>query len=122
MRVILCENYEEMSLQASKLVASQLILKPDSVLGLATGSTPIGLYDKLIEMNERKEIDFSDVITFNLDEYYPIKKSNNQSYDYFMNEHLFSKININKENTHIPNGETDNPEEECKNYEKLIKQ
>lgn len=122
MRVILCENYEEMSSQASKLVASQLILKPDSVLGLATGSTPIGLYDKLIEMNKRNEIDFSTVTTFNLDEYYPIKKSNNQSYDYFMNEHLFSKINIDKNNTHIPNGETDNPEEECKNYERLIKQ
>jgi glucosamine-6-phosphate deaminase len=111
-----------MSSQASKLVASQLILKPDSVLGLATGSTPIGLYDKLIEMNKRNEIDFSTVTTFNLDEYYPIKKSNNQSYDYFMNEHLFSKINIDKNNTHIPNGETDNPEEECKNYERLIKQ
>lgn len=122
MRVILCENYEEMSSQASKLVASQLILKPDSVLGLATGSTPIGLYDKLIEMNKRNEIDFSTVTTFNLDEYYPIKKINNQSYDYFMNEHLFSKINIDKNNTHIPNGETDNPEEECKNYERLIKQ
>lgn len=122
MRVILCENYEEMSSQASKLVASQLILKPDSVLGLATGSTPVGLYDNLIEMNRKGEIDFSSITTFNLDEYYPIKKNNNQSYDYFMNEHLFSKININKNNTHIPNGETDNPEEECKNYEKLIKQ
>ena len=122
MRVILCENYEEMSKQASKLVASQLILKPDSVLGLATGSTPIGLYDNLIEMNKKGEIDFSNVTTFNLDEYYPIKKSNNQSYDYFMNEHLFSKVNIDKENTHIPNGETENPAEECKNYEKLIRQ
>lgn len=122
MRVILCENYEEMSKQASKLVASQLILKPDSVLGLATGSTPIGLYDNLIEMNKKGEIDFSGVTTFNLDEYYPIKKSNDQSYDYFMNEHLFSKVNIDKENTHIPNGETENPAEECKNYEKLIRQ
>ena len=122
MRVILCENYEEMSKQASKLVASQLILKPDSVLGLATGSTPLGLYDNLIEMNKKGEIDFSGVTTFNLDEYYPIKKSNDQSYDYFMNEHLFSKVNIDKENTHIPNGETENPAEECKNYEKLIRQ
>ena len=75
MRVILCENYEEMSSQASKLVASQLILKPDSVLGLAPGSTPVGLYDKLIEMNRKGEIDFSSITTFNLDEYYPIKKA-----------------------------------------------
>ncbi len=118
----MCDNYEEMSNQAAKLVASQMILKPDSVLGLATGSTPIGLYDRLIDMNKKGEIDFSKIITFNLDEYYPIKKSNDQSYDYFMNEHLFSKVNIDKENTHIPNGETDNPEEECKNYEKLIRQ
>lgn len=122
MRVILCENYEEVSLQASKLVASQIILKPDSVLGLATGSTPIGLYDKLIEMNKNNEIDFSNITTFNLDEYYPIKKSNDQSYDYFMNDHLFSHVNIKKENTHIPNGETDNPDKECDDYEKLIRQ
>jgi len=122
MRVILCDNYEELSAQAAKLVASQIILKPDSVLGLATGSTPIGLYDNLVEMNKRGEIDFSGITTFNLDEYYPIKKENSQSYHYFMNEHLFSRINIDKENTHIPDGEAYLPEVECKNYEKLIKQ
>ena len=121
MRVIVCENYEELSEKAARLVAGQLILKPDSVLGLATGSTPIGLYDKLVEMYETGDLDFSGVTTFNLDEYYPIEKSNRQSYYYFMNEHLFSKININSYNTNIPNGETDNPEEECERYEKAIR-
>ena len=120
MRLILCENYEEMSKQAAKLVASQITLKPDSILGLATGSTPIGLYDNLIEMNKNGEIDFSEITSFNLDEYYPIKRDNDQSYYYFMNEHLFSKVNINKENTHIPNGEAEDPEAECKAYEKQI--
>ena len=81
MRVIICENYEELSNQAAKIVSSQLIVKPNSILGLATGSTPIGLYQNLIEMNKKGEIDFSAVKTFNLDEYYPIKKSNDQRYD-----------------------------------------
>lgn len=117
MRVILCENYEELSKQAAKIVSSQLIVKPNSVLGLATGSTPIGLYQNLIDMNKNGEIDFSQVKTYNLDEYYPIKKSNDQSYDYFMNEQLFSHINIDKNNTNIPNGEASDPVKECERYE-----
>ena len=122
MRVIVCDTYEELSATGAKLIESQIMLKPDSILGLATGSTPIGLYNKLVELNKSGEVDFSKVITFNLDEYYPIKRSNNQSYHYFMNEHLFNHININKNNTYIPNGETKNPEEECENYEKLIEE
>ena len=121
MRLILCENYEEMSNQAAKIVASQITLKPDSILGLATGSTPIGLYDNLIEMNKKGEIDFSEITSFNLDEYYPIKRDNDQSYYYFMNEHLFSHVNIDKAKTHIPNGEATDPEAECKEYEAKIK-
>ncbi len=117
MKIIVCENYEEMSRQAAKIVSSQLIVKPNSILGLATGSTPIGLYQNLIEMNQKGEIDFSEVKTFNLDEYYPIKKSNDQSYDYFMNEQLFSKVNIDKKNIDIPNGEADDPVRECQRYE-----
>lgn len=122
MRIILCENYEEMSAKAANIVASQVMLKPDCTLGLATGSTPIGMYNKLAKMYENGEIDFSQVNTFNLDEYYPIKKDNDQSYDYFMRKNLFSKINIDMSKTHIPNGETDDPHAECENYEKLIKQ
>ncbi len=117
MKIIVCENYEEMSKQAAKIVSSQLVVKPNSILGLATGSTPIGLYQNLIQMNQKGEIDFSEVKTFNLDEYYPIKKSNDQSYDYFMNEQLFSKVNIDKNNVNIPNGEADDPVVECQRYE-----
>ncbi|MBQ4109903.1 MAG: glucosamine-6-phosphate deaminase [Clostridia bacterium] len=120
MRVIICENYEEMSKQAAKLVISQVTLKPESILGLATGSTPIGMYDKLIEANKAGEVDFSKVTTFNLDEYYPLSADNDQSYHYFMNEHLFSKTNIPFERTHVPDGEAANPEKECEEYDKKI--
>lgn len=120
MRVIICENYEEMSKQAAKLVISQVNLKPNSILGLATGSTPIGMYDKLIEANKKGEVDFSEVTTFNLDEYYPLSADNDQSYHYFMNEHLFSKTNIPFERTHVPDGEAANPEKECEEYDKKI--
>lgn len=120
MRVIVCNDYDEMSKRAAKLVASQITLKPNCVLGLATGSTPIGLYENLAEMNKNGEIDFSDVTTFNLDEYYPISPDNDQSYRYFMNEHLFSKVNIDINRTHVPNGQTNDPDTECMNYEKMI--
>ncbi len=120
MRVIICDNYDEMSKEAAKLVASQVNLKPDCVLGLATGSTPVRMYEILAEMNRNNELDFSKVTSFNLDEYYPISRDNDQSYYYFMNENLFSKINIDLEKTHVPNGETDNPEKECKDYDKNI--
>ncbi len=121
MRVIVCENYEEMSVKAARIVAGQINVKPNCVLGLATGSTPVGMYKKLIEMNKNGEIDFSEVCTFNLDEYYPIKKDNRQSYQYFMNQNLFDHINIDKQNTYIPNGEAKDPNVECNMYEKLIK-
>ena len=120
MRVIVCDNYEEMSLRAAKLVASQIILKPNCVLGLATGSTPIGLYDNLVKMYEEGEIDFSDVTSFNLDEYYPISPDNDQSYRYFMDHHLFNYVNIKKENVHIPSGEMKNPAVECKEYDEMV--
>ena len=122
MRIIVCKNYDELSEKAANMIASQLTLKPDSVLGLATGSTPLGTYANLIKMYNEGEIDFSAVKTFNLDEYYPIKKDNSQSYDKFMKDNLFSGINIKPENTHIPNGETDTPEAECEAYEKAIKE
>ena len=116
MRIIRCANYEEMSKKAAEFVSAQIMLKPDCVLGLPTGSTPIGMYARLAEM----ELDFSKVTTFNLDEYYPIAKSNEQSYHYFMNENLYSKVNLMPENIHIPNGETQNPEKECADYERAI--
>ncbi len=121
MRLILCENYNEVSKAAAKIMASQLILKPASVIGLATGSTPLGMYKILAEMNQKGDIDFSEVTSFNLDEYYPLDASNDRSYRYFMNENLFSKVNINIKNTHVPCGTAPNPEKECDDYEKLIK-
>ncbi|MBQ8525309.1 MAG: glucosamine-6-phosphate deaminase [Clostridia bacterium] len=120
MRVIVCDNYEKMSYEAARIFASQIIIKPNSVLGLATGSTPIGLYNCLAKMYENGELDFSEVTTFNLDEYYPIAHENDQSYHYFMNENFFSKVNVPEDNIHIPDGSTDNPALECKNYEKEI--
>lgn len=122
MRTIVCGNYDEMSEKAAKLVVSQLTLKPDSILGLATGSTPIGLYERLCELNKTGEVDFSEAITFNLDEYYPISPDNEQSYHYFMEQNLFSKVNINRANIHIPNGCCKDPDAECEAYEAAIEE
>jgi glucosamine-6-phosphate deaminase len=122
MRFILCENYEEMSKAAARIVAGCVVLNPSCVLGLATGSTPIGMYNELAEMNKRGEVDFSDVKSYNLDEYYPLSADNDQSYRYFMNENLFSKVNIKMENTHVLNGLAEDPEKECENFEKMIKE
>lgn len=120
MRVIICEDYEEMSVQAADLIEHQMTNKHNSVLGLATGSTPIGTYKILTERNRAGAIDFSDVTTINLDEYYPIKPTNPQSYRYFMNEQLFSKVNININRTFVPNGSATDPDAECKAYEERI--
>lgn len=122
MRVILCDNYEMVSEEAARIVESQIVLKPDCVLGLATGSTPVGMYKILADKYKNGDLDFSKVKTFNLDEYYPISRKNNQSYYYFMNENLFDYVNVPKENIHIPNGEVEDPEKECEEYEKLIEE
>ncbi len=122
MRLIICENYEEMSKAAAKIVASQLTVKPESILGLATGSTPVGMYNILAEMYKNGDVDFSESKSFNLDEYYPITADNSQSYHYFMRENLFSKINIKPENTHILDGTCADTDEECKNFERMIAQ
>lgn len=118
MRIIKCNNYEELSQKAADFVAAQIILKPNCVLGLPTGSTPIGMYERLTSMG----LDFSEVTTFNLDEYYPIQRTNEQSYYYFMNKHLYSKANLCQNNIFIPNGSAANAEQECLNYEKAIKE
>lgn len=120
MRIIVCKNYDEMSQKAAQIIAGQINLKPNSVLGLATGSTPEGMYKELIKMYDNKMVDFSEVSSFNLDEYYQLPKESDQSYDYFMKEHLFNHVNVKRENIHIPNGMTENVEEECVNYDKKI--
>lgn len=122
MKVIVCNTYDELSLEAAKIMAATIKEKPNGVLGLATGSTPIGMYDNLIEMYKKGELDFKDIKTFNLDEYYPLSADNDQSYHYFMNKQLFSQINVKEENIHILDGLAENPEKECEDFEKLIEE
>jgi len=118
MKKIVCENYEEACFCAADVYAEQLKMKPESVLGLATGSTPIGLYNELIARSEAGKIDFSKARTFNLDEYYPINPSHPQSYKTFMDEHLFNKVKF--ASTRIMNGEAKDPHVECAGYDKEI--
>ena len=121
MRIIKAKDYADMSRKAANIIAAQVILKPDCVLGLATGSTPIGTYKELIKGYENGDLDFSQVKTANLDEYRGLEKSNDQSYDYFMKDNLFNHININFENLNIPNGENPDADAECKRYEEVVK-
>ncbi|MCT4660911.1 MAG: glucosamine-6-phosphate deaminase [Tissierellales bacterium] len=120
MRVIVVENYEEMSKKAALMIASQLYLNPKSVLGLATGSTPVGMYEELIRLYESGEIDFSQAMSFNLDEYYGISKDKKQSYHSFMKETFFDHINIPEDKRFIPDGLAEDVENECRNYDKSI--
>ncbi len=120
MKVIVTKNYAEMSSVGAEMFKDVLTEKKDAVLGLATGSTPEGMYALLVEMYKNGEIDFADVKSVNLDEYYPIKKSDDQSYDFFMRKHLFSHVNMKEENIHLPNGEAADPNVEACEYEKLI--
>lgn len=120
MRIIIVKDYEEMSAKAARMISSQITLKPSSVLGFATGSTPVGTYKELVKLYNKKEIDFSSIKTFNLDEYYGIDKKNEQSYHYFMMNNLFKYINLPLENVNIPDGNTKNINEECLRYEKVI--
>ncbi|MCL2457123.1 MAG: glucosamine-6-phosphate deaminase [Defluviitaleaceae bacterium] len=118
MRVLIEQSYEALSRKAAQIVQEQITAKPDSVLGLATGSTPLGLYAELIRLFKVGEIDFSKVVSYNLDEYFPIKKSNEQSYDFFMRKNFFDHVNISKK--FIPDGEASNYSAECAAYEKKI--
>ena len=122
MKVLVRKDYEEMSRTAAEIVASLLRCKPDCVLGLATGSTPVGMYKELVRMCREENLDFSGVKTFNLDEYYGLNPDHEQSYRYFMNDNLFNHINIKKENTHVPNGlvKLEEVDKFCENYEKMI--
>ncbi len=122
MEIIVKENAEEMSKVAARVVAATLNAKPNAVLGLATGSTPLGLYRELVRMHQDEGLDFSQVTTFNLDEYVGLSRKHPQSYHYFMHENLFKHINIPKQNIHIPSGTTHNYAAFCQWYEDRIKQ
>lgn len=120
MNIIKTNNYKELSRKVANIMSAQVILKPNSVLGLATGSTPIGAYNQLVEWYNKGDIDFSKVTTVNLDEYCGLSTENDQSYRYFMNHNLFQHINIDMRNTNIPNGFAKDLNEECKRYNNLI--
>ncbi len=122
MKVRIVKDYEEMSREGARLIAEVILNKPEAVLGLATGSTPEGLYKELILLNKEGKLDFSKCTTVNLDEYLGLGGDHNQSYRYFMNEKLFNHININKNNTYVPNGLAEDVSEECKSYDKRIEQ
>lgn len=121
MKIIAAKDYNDMSRKAANIISAQVILKPDSVLGLATGSTPIGAYKQLIEWYEKGDLDFSQVRTVNLDEYKGLTRDNDQSYYYFMRQNLFNHINIDLANTNIPDGMIEDPQEACKAYDEVIK-
>lgn len=120
MKIIRAKDYNDMSRKAANIISAQIIMKPDCVLGLATGSTPIGAYEQLVEWYRKGDLDFSGVTTINLDEYKGISRENPQSYYYFMNEKLFDKVNINKENTYLPEGMEPDSEIACQKYDKII--
>lgn len=115
------KDYKDMSRKAANIISAQVIMKPNCVLGLATGSTPIGTYDQLVEWYNKGDLDFSEVTTVNLDEYKGLPRTNDQSYYYFMHQHLFDRVNIDPERTNVPNGMEPDAEKECGRYEELIR-
>lgn len=120
MKLIRTKNYEELSRKAANIIAAQITLKPDCLLGLATGSSPIGTYDNLVSMYESGNLDFSQVRSVNLDEYMGLGGDNDQSYRYFMNKHLFERVNIDMTNTHVPDGTVLDSEKACAAYNALL--
>jgi glucosamine-6-phosphate deaminase len=120
MKIIAAPDYGSMSRKAANIISAQVILYPNSVLGLATGSTPLGVYHQLADWFEKGDLDFSRVRTVNLDEYCGLAPDHEQSYHYYMAENFFSQINIRPENIHIPNGLAADIMEECRNYDEMI--
>lgn len=121
MKFYVTENYEQMSLKAASILAAQVVEKPDCVLGLATGSTPIGTYQNLIRWYQEGILDFSQVKSVNLDEYVGLDPTHDQSYRYFMQTNLFDHINIDPANTNVPNGMAEDPETACEEYNQIIR-
>ncbi|MCM1143625.1 MAG: glucosamine-6-phosphate deaminase [Blautia sp.] len=120
MRIVRAKDYQDMSRKAANILSAQVIMKPDCVLGLATGSTPIGTYAQLVEWYRKGDLDFSGVTTVNLDEYKGLTKENDQSYYYFMNKHLFDKVNIDKSRTFLPDGTEPDSDKACQDYDRMI--
>lgn len=121
MKVYVMENYDQMSRKAAGIMAAQIIAKPDSVLGLATGSTPIGMYKELIKGYEAGDLDFSQIKSVNLDEYVGLEPTHDQSYRYFMQTNLFDHVNIDVANTNVPQGLAADPVAECERYNQVMR-
>src|SRR4029078_387834 len=120
MEVVIRQNYDEMSKQAAQMGAELLNTKPNALLGMATGSTPLGLYQELVRMYERGQLDFSRVVTFNLDDYVGRPANHSQSYSYFMQENFFKHVNVQPQNINVPSGTTSNYPAFCEWYEMRI--
>ena len=120
MKIIHAKDYADMSRKAANIISAQVILKPDCVLGLATGSTPIGAYKQLIEWYEKGDLDFAEVSTYNLDEYRGLSHDDPQSYHYFMRENLFDHVNIDVANTHVPDGSNPDAAAACAEYDEVV--
>lgn len=120
-KFVCAKDYDEMSRKAANVISAQLITKPDCVLGLATGSTPIGTYACLAERYAKGDLDFSKVTSVNLDEYKGLPHENDQSYYYFMNDNLFSKVNIDLNNTYVPDGTIEDSKEACEKYDEIVR-
>ena len=122
MRIYRAKDYDDMSRKAANIISAQVILKPDCVLGLATGSTPIGAYKQLVEWYNKGDLDFSEVTTVNLDEYKGLPRDNDQSYYYFMRENLFKHVNIPEGRSFLPDGTEPDSEKACSRYNEIIHQ
>lgn len=120
MKIYCGKDYKDMSRKAANIISAQMILKPDCVLGLATGSTPVGTYEQLVEWYEKGDLDFSQVTSVNLDEYKGLSGDNDQSYRYFMNKNLFDHVNIDKSRTYVPNGLEPDSEKASREYDAII--
>lgn len=120
MKIVIEKDYESMSKTASEIFIEAIRARPNIVLGLATGSTPIGMYKEIIRCHKEDKLDFSNIKTFNLDEYVGLSQEHPSSYRYFMNDELFNHINIPKENIRIPDGKAQNLGEYCKEYDEMI--
>ena len=121
MHIIKAQDYTAMSRMAANIISAQIIMKPDCVLGLATGSTPVGTYRQLIAWYEKGDLDFQKVTTINLDEYKGLSPQNEQSYRYFMNQNLFDQININQSHTYVPDGLEEDRNKACRDYNEIIR-
>ncbi len=122
MKIYQAKDYDSMSRKAANILSAHVILKPDCVLGFATGSTPVGMYQQLIDWCKKGDVDFSQAHTVNLDEYIGLAPEHDQSYRYFMQKNLFDHINIKPENTNLPDGLAKDPAAECKRYDQVIAQ